>query len=112
MYPLTVRTTMTVCPVGQSSCPRKFDSITRQQLNSLQKSDNNGVGKRRTIHSGLDGQICTDHDKSFQKSVGGQASICHLDATSLRIRSNVDVFDARHDTVGLAANVRLLYIPL
>ena len=65
---------MTVYPLGQSSCPRKFDSITRQQLNSLQNSGNIGFGKRPTVlHSVLDGQVCVGRDEGSKKGVGVKA---------------------------------------
>ena len=82
--PLTVCTTMTVCSVCRSSCPRHFGNNTRQQLNSLLKSDNIGFGKRLTVHSVLDGQVSIDHDESSQKNVGVKAQVL----VALRVRDN------------------------
>ena len=54
-------------------CPRYFGNILRQQLNSLQKSDNIGFGKRLTVLFVLDGQVCVGRDESSKKGFGVKA---------------------------------------
>jgi hypothetical protein len=55
-------------------CPRYFGNILRRQLNSLQKSDNIGFGKRPTVlHSVLDSQVCIGRDERSKKGFGVKA---------------------------------------
>ena len=54
-------------------CPRYFGNILRRQLNSLQKSDNIGFGKRLTVLFVLDGQVCVGRDESSKKGFGVKA---------------------------------------
>jgi hypothetical protein len=88
-------------------CPRYFGNIIQWQLNSLQKSDNIGFGKRATVlHSVLDGQVCgIGRDERSKNGVGVKV---HPKARAL-VKDRV-LADAPHDAEQVKCDNRYVII--